>query len=73
MQKMINFDVIKENIKEQSKSTTKFSSSIQNINNWSLWIWNLIINLINQQPDIDKIYYKFSIFNYQKSVNTRMI
>ena len=63
MQKMINFDVIKENIKEQSKSTTKFSSSIQNINNWSLWIWNLIINLINQQPDIDKIYYKFSIFN----------
>ena len=70
---MINFDVIKENIKEQSKSTTKFSSSIQNINNWSLWIWNLIINLINQQPDIDKIYYKFSIFNYQKSVNTRMI
>ena len=73
MQKMINFDVIKENIKEQSKSTTKFSSSIQNINNWSLWIWNLIFNLINQQPDIDKIYYKFSIFNYQKSVNTRMI
>ena len=63
MQKMINFDVIKENIKEQSKSTTKFSSSIQNINNWSLCIWNLIINLINQQPDIDKIYYKFSIFN----------
>ena len=63
MQKMINFDVIKENIKEQSKSTTKFSSSIKNINNWRLWIWNLIFNLINQQPDIDKIYYKFSIFN----------
>ena len=63
MQRMINFDIIKENIKEQSKSTTKFSSSIQNINNWKLWIWNLIFNLINQQPDIDKIYYKFSIFN----------
>ena len=59
---MINFDVTKENIKEQSKLTTK-SSSIQNINNWRLWIWNLIFNLINQQPDIDKIYYKFSIFN----------
>ena len=31
---------------------------IQNINNWSLWIRKnkFVINLINQQPDVDKIY-----------------
>ena len=28
------------------------------INNWRLWIWknSSLFNLINQQPDIDKIY-----------------
>ena len=33
-------------------------SSIQNINNWRLGIWktNLLLNLIENQPDIDKIY-----------------
>ena len=33
-------------------------SSIHKINNWRLWIWknNSLFNLINQQPDIDKIY-----------------
>ena len=33
-------------------------SSLQNINNWRLRIWkkNLLLNLIQNQPDIDKIY-----------------
>ena len=33
-------------------------SPIENINNWRLWIWkkNSLFNLINHQPDIDKIY-----------------
>ena len=33
-------------------------SSIQNINNWRLWIWkkNALLNLINNEPDIHKIY-----------------
>ena len=37
---------------------TNSQSSIHKINNWRLWIWknNSLFNLINQQPDIDKIY-----------------
>ena len=45
---------------------TNFWSSIENINNWRLWIWknkwgygsgktNSFSSLINEQPDIDKI------------------
>ena len=32
--------------------------SILNINNWRLWIWisNALLNLINDEPDIYKIY-----------------
>ena len=33
---------------------TNSQSSIHRINNWRLWI--CLFNLINQQPDIDKIY-----------------
>ena len=33
-------------------------SSLQNINNWWIWIRkkNILLNLINEQKDIDKIY-----------------
>ena len=33
-------------------------SSIRNTNNWRFWIWktNALLNLINNQPDIDKTY-----------------
>ena len=37
---MINFDgVTKQNIKEHNPSSTNSLSSIQNINNWRIWIW----------------------------------
>ena len=37
---------------------TNSSSLIHTINNWRLWIWKnkFIINLINEEPDIYKIY-----------------
>ena len=56
---MINFDdVATDNKRTLSNFATNSLSSIQNINNWELWIWKKksLFNLINQQPDIDKIY-----------------
>ena len=55
---------------------TNSCSSIQNINNWRLWIRKskFIINLINQQPDIDKIYLYAKDLNeakYQFSIKKR--
>ena len=54
---MINLDdVTKENIKEHNPNWPQIPD---NINNWRLWIkkkTNSLINLINQQPDIDKIF-----------------
>ena len=49
---------------------------MQNIDNWSLWIWKnkFIINLINEEPDIDKIYlYAKYIYEakYQFLINKR--
>ena len=40
------------------KLATNSWYSIQNINNWRLWIWktNSLFDIISQQPDIDKIY-----------------
>ena len=37
---------------------TNSCSSIQSFNNWRLWIWkkNSLFNLINHQPDINKMY-----------------
>ena len=43
-------------IKQFNKTTSVLS--MQNTNNWRLWIWkkkNLLFNLILHQPDIDKI------------------
>ena len=55
---MTNFDdVTKENIKEHTPNCLHFWSSIQNISNWSDWIWKkLLFNLRNYQQDIDKTY-----------------
>ena len=35
------------------------TSSVQNVNNWSFWITktNALVNLIEEQDDIDNIYY----------------
>ena len=51
-------------------------SSIQNINNWMFWIrkTNALLNLINNQPDIYKIYlYARSPYEakYQYLINKR--
>ena len=53
-----------------------FRSSIQNINNWRLWIrkTNALLNLINDQPDIDKIYLYAKVpyeAKYQYLINKR--
>ena len=57
---MINFDdYVNENKTEHNKKLAIYSrSSIQNINNTRLRIWkkNVLLNLIETQPDIDKIY-----------------
>ena len=36
-----------------------FTLSVQNVNNWSFWITktNALVNLIEEQDDIDNIYY----------------
>ena len=52
---MFKFDYItKEDIKENYPN---FWPSIQNINSWRFWIWKTIalLNLINHEPDIEKI------------------
>ena len=51
-------------------------SSIQNTNNWRLRIWkiNTLLNLINNQPDIHKIYlYAKDLYEakYQYLINKR--
>ena len=57
---MIKFDdYVNENKTEHNKKLAIYSrSSIQNINNTRLRIWkkNVLLNLIETQPDIDKIY-----------------
>ena len=57
---MFNFDyVTKEDMKKQSKLARYSWPPIQNINSWKFLIWKnkwLIINPINHEPDIDKIY-----------------
>ena len=57
---MINFDdYVNENKTDHNKKLAIYSrSSIQNINNTRLRIWkkNVLLNLIETQPDIDKIY-----------------
>ena len=57
---MINFDdYTNENKTKQSKVTICSRSSIENISNRRLWIRKnkcAILNLINNQPDINKIY-----------------
>ena len=55
---MINFhDVNKGNIKKDIPNWPKVPcSSIQNINNSESGKTNSLFNLINKQPDIDKIY-----------------
>ena len=50
--------------------------SILNINNWRLWIWksNALLNLINDEPDIYKIYLyakDLSEGKYQLLINKR--
>ena len=55
---MINFDAFANENKTQFKVAEYSRSSIQNTNNKRLWIpkTNALLNLINNQPDIDKIY-----------------
>ena len=54
---MIKFDDVTNENTKKIKFATYFRLSIQNINNWRFSIWeNKFINLINQLPDIDKIY-----------------
>ena len=56
---MINSDdYANENKTQQFKMAIYSNSSIQNTNNRRLWIWkkNTLLNLINNQPDIDKKY-----------------
>ena len=53
MQKMINFDdVTKEKILQN------MATECMNVNNWRFCIWKnkFLLNLINHQQDIDKIY-----------------
>ena len=55
---MINFDAFANENKTQFKVAEYSRSSIQNTNNKRFWIpkTNALLNLINNQPDIDKIY-----------------
>ena len=56
---MINFgDYANENKTKQFKVTVYSRSSIQNIiiGGWGFGKTNAILSLINNQPDIDKIY-----------------
>ena len=49
-EKMITFDdVTKENIKGHNLNWSQYRISIQNINEWSFWIWKKksLFNLIN--------------------------
>ena len=59
IKKMFNFDYIrKEDKKILSKMDTNSRPFISNINNWRLWIQkkNAILNPIDNELDIDKIY-----------------
>ena len=57
---MINYDdITKENIKEHNSNWPQIPDHLCRILiTGRLWIWKnkLLINLINQQPDIDNIY-----------------
>ena len=66
--------------KKKSKLTTKSWSSIQNINNWRLWIpgsgsrkTNALLNLSSDKPDTDNLFYAKDSYKakYQLLINKR--
>ena len=55
---MFNFSCKRRHEGTLSNLTTNSWPSTQNIDNWKSWIWkkNALLNLMNRQPDIYKIY-----------------